>query len=762
MPLPPPILDDRDYAALVNETLARVPVHTPEWTNFNAADPGVTLVQLFSFLTESLIFRTNQIPERNRAAFLNLLGIPLQPAQPARALVQFTNKSGPAITRSIGRDADLIAGALPFRTDAGLDLLPVDARLFVRRPITDPTPELIEYYRLLYASYGQTLTTPALYESVPFDPATGPLDPAGSIDNGFWIGLFARERDLPGDPADPWAALRDQIGGRVLTLGMAPVAADGARTLLPQGSAAASAPEELIKFHVARPDDGQLRFSGGRPAPDWAPVNARFGFDPARQTGVAEITLPGADALKLWDNLEPLEAGVGGLPPAIGDARLAARLISWVRVSVSPAAALKLAWAGINCAMAVQQREVRAEQLGSGDGSPDQQRQLGKAPVLAASVAITSIDAAGQTTLWSAVDDLLSCAPEVAAPGQAVPAWAGPQQAYRLDPESGVVTFGDGLAGRRPRADERLFAHYLHCDGAEGNVGPGAIKAGPLLGGTEASNPLAAFGGADSETVSAGEKQVQRLLTHRDRLVTAEDFRSIAWRAPGLSIGRIEVLPGWHPDLHAAGLGHVPGVVTLLAIPAADARHPAAPRSDAAFLDALCRWLDPRRLVTTELCLRGADYQGLWISVGLDIAPGHAAADVLAAVRAQLTRHLSPLPDDGQNGSLGFAAEPMLYAAPRDDRGWPLGKAVSARALLAEVARVAGVEAVTGLELARSSGSAVEEIAITGIELPEILGLSVVVGPQLPVAALRGDSGSSGAVPSGPPLLPVPVVPETC
>lgn len=205
-------------------------------------------------------------------------------------------------------------------------------------------------------------------------------------------------------------------------------------------------------------------------------------------------------------------------------------------------------------------------------------------------------------------------------------------------------------------------------------------------------------------------------------------------------------------------MGHVPGVVTLLAIPAQDARHPAAPRSDAAFLDALCRWLDPRRLVTTELVLRGADYQGLWISVGLDIAPGHAAADVIAAVRARLLAHLSPLPGDG----LGFAAEPLLYETPEVPRGWPLGKAVSARALLAEAARVPGVEAVAGLDLARSSGGAVAEIAITGIELPEILGLSVVIGPPLPIAALRGDSGSAGPVPAGPPLLPVPVVPETC
>ena len=54
MPLAPPPIDDRRYAQLVEDTLARASVHTPEWTNFNQSDPGVTLVQLFSFLTENL------------------------------------------------------------------------------------------------------------------------------------------------------------------------------------------------------------------------------------------------------------------------------------------------------------------------------------------------------------------------------------------------------------------------------------------------------------------------------------------------------------------------------------------------------------------------------------------------------------------------------------------------------------------------------------------------------------------------------------
>src|SRR5713101_2366649 len=95
MPLTIPAIDDRRYQDLRDDALARIPVHNPEWTNFNRSDPGVTLVEVFAFLTESLLYRSNQIPERNRRKFLKLLGVPLQPASFARGLVTINNDKGP-------------------------------------------------------------------------------------------------------------------------------------------------------------------------------------------------------------------------------------------------------------------------------------------------------------------------------------------------------------------------------------------------------------------------------------------------------------------------------------------------------------------------------------------------------------------------------------------------------------------------------------------------------------------------------------------
>jgi len=116
MPLALPQIDDRRFGQLVEETLARALVHAPEWTNFNQGDPGVTLVQLFAFLTEGLIYRANLIPERNRTRFLQLLRVPLAPASAAQGLVSIANERGAAATQTLPAGLEVRAGAVPFRS----------------------------------------------------------------------------------------------------------------------------------------------------------------------------------------------------------------------------------------------------------------------------------------------------------------------------------------------------------------------------------------------------------------------------------------------------------------------------------------------------------------------------------------------------------------------------------------------------------------------------------------------------------------------
>lgn len=76
MPLNLPDLDDRSYADLMEEALTLIPAYAPEWTNHNPSDPGITLIELFAYLTEMLIYRLNRVTDANKRAFLNLLNKP--------------------------------------------------------------------------------------------------------------------------------------------------------------------------------------------------------------------------------------------------------------------------------------------------------------------------------------------------------------------------------------------------------------------------------------------------------------------------------------------------------------------------------------------------------------------------------------------------------------------------------------------------------------------------------------------------------------
>src|ERR1700742_3905299 len=109
MPLELPPIDDRSYAQILDEAVARIPVHNPEWTNFHDADPGITLLQLFSFMTESLLYRSRQIPDRNRIKFLTLLGVKLQPPSPAEGIATFDSTRGPLQATVLLEDLEVLA-----------------------------------------------------------------------------------------------------------------------------------------------------------------------------------------------------------------------------------------------------------------------------------------------------------------------------------------------------------------------------------------------------------------------------------------------------------------------------------------------------------------------------------------------------------------------------------------------------------------------------------------------------------------------------
>lgn len=744
MPLTEPTFDTRTYREILNEALARIPTHNPEWTNYNEADPGITLLQLFAFMSESIIYRANLIPERNRRKFLRLLGIPMLAAEAAHGLVAFSNPKGTLEAVTLQQDRLLYAGDVPFRTEQGLDVLPIEAALYYKSPLSEQqATEVDTLYRQLYASYDLPGYQLEFYETKEYIPAqAGSVLPTldigtQTIDGSLWVALLARSGDSVADA-------RTALAGKTLSLGVMPALAEEGCTLYPRGRSAANERPALI-FEIPNTDGTDA---------DYAQVTPRGDSNLLEQPGIVELPLPEAAALDYWDALDPLETGVGDYPPSLDDTDNQDRLITWIRIRSPDSGSqqnqgsrqvnIPLSWVGINAVEVVQRAHVQTEHLAIGSGEPDQTATLTNTPVLLNSVQIRI-----NGELWERIDDLNAAGPEIPARAPRFAATSGKAvgnnekvKAYTVDRESGTVRFGDGLHGKRPPKGASIQATYDYGGGRRGSVGIGVInKATALPAGIKVTNPVPTWGGEEGEAVSQAEKRIPNVIRHRDRMVTKQDYKEIAETTPGVDLGRVEILPMVHPG---QPLQDSYGVVTVLVIPRNDPLQPEAPRPDNLFLETMCRHLEPRRVLTTELHILGPVYVPVWVSLGVDVIPGYDSAPVLEAVRTEVKRFLSPL-------SGGF-----------ETSGWPLNKAVEAAEISADAARVTGIAKVNEIFIGGSSGTVADRIPIEGLQLPRLMAVAVGVGSATPIEELQGTLGAADDESEELKSRPVPIVPETC
>jgi predicted phage baseplate assembly protein len=389
----------------------------------------------------------------------------------------------------------------------------------------------------------------------------------------------------------------------------------------------------------------------------------------------------------------------------------------------------RLTWVGINATRVTQAVSMFNELLGQGNGEPDQMVTLASTPVLPASIRLVIEADNGTGRLWRLTDDLLAA--------------SATDEVFTLDPESGQIRFGDGLHGARPPAGRRILASYEYGGGLQGNVGIGAIKTSRdirLQGGFKIDNPLPMSGGSRGESVAEGERNIPLVLRHRDRLVTQQDFADVTRRTPSVDVGRVEVLPLFMPSDPQA-TAH--GVVTVMVIPQSDTLNPLWPTPDRLFLRRVCEHLEPRRLVTTEIYVRGPEYVPVYVSVGIQVRGGFFFDLVRQEVTGRLRGYLSSLPPGGPDG-----------------RGWPLNKQLIRKDLEAVVTRVPGVEFVDSLEMGVETPVDIPDYLLSGLRLPILVVLSIREGSAEPVASIV--TTTPAADPSGVQLVHVPVSRAKC
>ena len=734
MPIPVPRLDDRGFNDLVAELVARIPAHTPEWTDPRPGDPGRTLIELVAWLGDTILYRANLIPERNRLAFLRLLDLPLKPALPATGFVAAALAGRATASVAVPARTGVTGGPLPFETDGELEVLPVEGRCFLkRRPSSDeqarfdgPLRGLAELYRTRFGAAGVTtyVTTPVLTQ-----PAAGlGVDIANGIDRCLWLALLAPEGVAV-------AAARAGLGRGDTALRALNVA------LVP----ALRLPDDALEWGpTPTPARVQWTVSTGRwvaGQPEYRTLDVlNDGTNGLTRAGVVRLVLPDDDDLGVPVDASDAElsAGVGNRPPRIDDARLAARVVCWVRLRFPDASAsAPLTWAGINAVGVTQLTTQRNLLIGTADGSAAPEFRLPLGGVERSSFALAVAESGAGFVPWRLVDELAAAGRD--------------DRVARLDAEAGILRFGDGVRGKAPPTGARIVA--LTCrsgGGTRGNLPPNALKgfAGistPLT----LAQPLPTTGGMDAETLDQAERRLPARLAHGERAVVPEDFRRLALETPALLLARAEVLPRFKPQQR---LNDVPGVVSVLVLPPATALAAPHPRPDRRTLERVHAHLDARRLLGTELYVIGADYIPCAASIAVRLADGAPRDAVLRAVRDAVLLYTHPLAPGGRQGT-----------------GWALGETVREGELEVIVARVPGIAVVGGIRIFRRAASGTWQLAprdaraqtrleLRSWQLPEMLEVVVAEADSPSEDPSVFSTGADGAGN----LVAIPVVPKTC
>jgi hypothetical protein len=179
-----------------------------------------------------------------------------------------------------------------------------------------------------------------------------------------------------------------------------------------------------------------------------------------------------------------------------------------------------------------------------------------------------------------------------------------------------------------------------------------------------------------------------------------------------------------------------------MVVPATDTVRPLWPSPNRLFLQTVCDYLDERRLVTTEIYVRGPEYVSVSLSVGLEVRAGYFRDQVIQGVRERLQEYLSALPPGGP-----------------DETGWPLNKLLLKKDLEAVVTRVAGVEFVNSMELGVAAELNIESKRLKGLQLPRLDTLDVREGEA---ETLQSILGAKAAETQEPTVVPVPVTKSKC
>jgi predicted phage baseplate assembly protein len=581
--LPEIELDDRRFQDLVSEARLRINRSCPEWTEHNVSDPGITLIELFAWMTEMTIYRLNRVPDKLHVTLLELLGIQLDGPSAAASDVRFRLVEPPTEPVTIsGGETEV---ATPRTTNEESIVFQVDDDFTI--PPARPAAYVLQRGgQIKDVGIADGQARPQGADQMPFGnpPAVG---------DALYIGFD-----------EPLSRLMMQVD----------VDASPAR-----GAG-------------VNPEDPPLRWEVSQGDNAWEEAivleDLTGGFNYG--AGAVDLQLPNRSAVQPLGGhrLHWLRCRIDDKTRHGSAATTFTQAPEIYSITAAPIGALLPASHAAH--------EVN-EMLGVSDGTPGQTFPLRYNPVLKPTTGETlevRDPESGDWAAWELRPDFVASTEfdrhytlnpvggEIEL-GPAIRETDGGWTQYGAIPPKGAVL---------------RFTRYRHGGGRPGNVAAGALNVlrTALPGVDTVTNPVQASGGVDPEALEHARQRAAMEIRTRYRAVTAEDFEFLAGEASPRVARAVCVPPqttGGPVQLHL-----VPQIFPADRQIAYDELVP-----NASLMQEVSEYLDERRLIGTTVQLLPCAYRGLSVVVNLQASPLADTARVEEDVAHALYTYLNPL-----------------------------------------------------------------------------------------------------------------------
>ncbi len=595
MTLQAPNLDDRKFQDIVSEARSKIPLYCPRWTDYNLSDPGVTLIELFAWMVDMLLYRLNRVPDKNYIKFMDLIGIHLEPPKPAVVNVTFRLSGSQPEPVTIPRGTEIATvrtetqDAITFTTTKDFTIvLPTLAYSLI-------TPDDNTYTDIFSALKNPDIYTP-VFQEVPQENNALYLGYNEELNaHSLVLTIQSSIEGIGVDPRNPPLAWEywDEEQERWLLLKLESDTTGGLNT------------NGQVVVHI--PTTAGMREIDGKYA-CW--IRCR-----------ATKPNPGQGAY----NTSP---------------RVRSVVSASIGCTVSASHALR----------------IDNEFLGRSNGTPGQKFQLLNTPLLLREQGETievETENEGEFEPWQEVVDFADSGPND--PHFTCDSVSGEIQ---FGPSIRQPTGQELQYGRIPPNDRRIrFSSYRSGGGIIGNVGEGTItvlkSSIPYV--DSVNNFEGAHSGTDAEALEAAKLRAPKVLRTNIRAVTNDDFERLALEAsPRLARAKC-ISPGDNTDPQSPP----PGTIRLLLIPLVldgegyiPLEQLAVPRQ---VRDEVMSYLDERRLLATRLEIASTQYVPVAVSAQVKAKRGHSHQKVTAEVEKRLYQYINPVRggEDGQGWPFG-------------------------------------------------------------------------------------------------------------